>query len=86
MASYTESFLWASQEKLKQMVVNLDNRRYSDNPTLSLEHIEDMAGTITESLEFLQSAVVGLKDMVKMTVDRIGEKGYLVGFHQQEST
>ena len=41
VASYTESFLWAGQERLKQVVSNLDNRRFSEDPTLSLEHIED---------------------------------------------
>ena len=74
IASYTESFIWASQEKLKTMATNLDNRRFADDPTLTIEHIEDLAEDVGQTLDFLQSAAIGLKDMVKMTVDRIGSQ------------
>ena len=74
VASYTESFLWAGQEKLREIIGKLDNRRYTKDQTMSWAHIENCIGDVAETLDFLQSAAIGLKDIVKMTVDRIGSQ------------
>ena len=74
IASYTENFIWASQERLRNMFEKLDSRRYANDPTLKLKQIENLAQDVTQTLDFLQSAAIGLKDMVKMTVDRIGSQ------------
>ena len=72
VASYSEFFLGATKTILKGMTENLDSRRFAEDPTLTWEHIMDLKVDLEESLEFLNSAAIGLKDMVKMAVDRIG--------------
>jgi hypothetical protein len=70
--SYTDCFLWGVTKHLRVMKRKLGSRRYEEDPTLSLEQVEDLYWQTVESLGFLESAAKGLNDLIKMTISRIG--------------
>ena len=74
VCSYVDNFLWGVMKHLKVMKRKLKSRQYEEEPSLSIEHIEDLYWQVGESLNFLDSAAKGLNDLIKMTINRIGSQ------------
>ena len=72
MASYSDTFLWATKETIKEAMKKLDTTRYQEVPSMNLEQIQDLHENLETSLELLQSSARGLQDVIKGTVNNIG--------------
>lgn len=72
IGSYTDTFLWATKENLKQILNKLDCTRYQKTPSMNMEQIQDLHENMEMSLELLQSSARGLQDLIKGTVYNVG--------------